>query len=240
MAATLKSVVPPRSAERQRLADAIERHANAVAQRERVTEAQQRLDGEYFDRLQPTVAEAHEALAEARHGAPHALVEALLADEPAGSSAVAEAEAEFRQAEAKVAEARQARSMLRDELRGREHAADQAKRAVDAAVRAVVSSDPAKQEVLREFFATGRQVLRLARVLRTMGDVVTGISADDIGLHLRIGDIAMPGDPNRCLYTPNPEWLSALAGMSTDADQPLPGLPEPEPEPEPAPAAAAA
>jgi len=51
-----------RSPERERLAAAIERHAAAVQQAERVVEADRRLTDQFFDVLMPAVTAAEEAL----------------------------------------------------------------------------------------------------------------------------------------------------------------------------------
>ena len=231
----------PRSPERQRLADAIERRDDAVFQHGRVSDALEKLDEQIFDQLGPACRRAREALDEAMAAAPALLVAATLGDpaDPDAGPSVAEAEATLKAADQAASDARKARSILREELRHREQQVDQANRAVEQAVKAVVGSE--KGAVVDEFYRSGRRTLRLARIMRTIGDVVTGVSADDLGLHLRIGDIAPPGEPSRILYRPDPDWSAAIDQLrSGDPDVELPGLRDPEPDPEPETASAEA
>jgi cellobiose-specific phosphotransferase system component IIA len=230
MPATAKAVPPPpRSPGRQRLHDAIQRYVAAVAQHERINQALGKLDGDIYGVLERNVRRAREALDEAHAVAPEMLVASALG-EPADPAAptVAKAEAALKDADRALLDARQARSTLRDELRDRENTVDQAKRAVDAAARSVVSQDPTTRAVLNEFNRAGRHLLRLSRVMRTLEIGHTGMSADDLGLSLRIVDIAPPGEPNRSLYRPEPAWLAALAALRDDADTELPGPPPAE------------
>jgi hypothetical protein len=83
-----------------------------------------------------------------------------------------------------------------------------------------------------EFFRTGRRVLQLARSIRTFGNVVTGVEAVDIGLTLRINDIAKPGSGGHAVsYTKDPSWAAAIAALREDADTRLPGLPAQDDDP---------
>jgi hypothetical protein len=240
MTDTLKSIAPPRPLERERLAEAIERQADAVFQLDRVSDALVKLDDERRDALEPAVRRARQAVEVAVAAAPELLVATALG-EPGGTdqATVAAAEAALKAADQALVDARQARSILRDESSRREHAADQARRAVDEAVKVVVAGDP-QRAVLAEFNRAGRHLLRMSRILRTLGIVHTGITATDIGLSLRIGDVLMPGDHGRSLWTPEPAWAAALQALKVDADAEFPALPAPELDPEPAPAAAAA
>src|SRR5580700_11268240 len=129
---------PARTPERQRLALAIDRHRDAVAQRERVADALTRLDDRLFEVLQPAVRGAREALEEAIKRRPDALVAEALG-EPANTAlpTVADAEAALEAADQKLAEARATRDLLRDEMRDREVAADRANSDLDRAVSEV-------------------------------------------------------------------------------------------------------
>jgi hypothetical protein len=134
----------------------------------------------------------------------------------------------LRQAEAAVEQASQARRLLHDEAQRAEVAIGTARKDLDAAITAVVHVDPAKQAAVAEFFRAGRHLLTLARVLRTLGiNVARGVEAVDIGLVLRIGDIARSGSSgNASLFTPDAEWAMAIAALPDDADAKLPDLPE--------------
>jgi hypothetical protein len=231
MASTMKPA-PPRSPERQALSRAIEHHADAIFQHERVTDALSKIDEHVFD-LQPAVRRAREVVDQALRLAPELLVARTLGEPPdPDQPTVADAEAALKEADRALIDARSARTMLRDELRDREYQVEQAKRALDAAVKAVVASDPAKLAVMREYFASGRRALRLARIIRTFGDIAVGVSDDESGLHFRVGDRSALGNMG-IMYRPEPAWTAALAALREDPDAELPSLPE-EPEPEPA------
>jgi hypothetical protein len=223
MTATMTEV-PPRSPERQRLFDAIQRRDDAVFQHERVNDALGKLDDELFDRLEPAVRRAQEALEEAVAAAPERLVAEALG-EPAGADAgpsVTEAESALKIADQALVDARSARSILRDELRGREYQVDQAKRVVDQAVSAVVSGE--KGAVLDEFIRCSQRALRCAQILRTIGTPVQGSTGH--GLMFRITDAPTTVDKLGTAFRPDPDWLSATAALREDADTPLPGLPD--------------
>jgi hypothetical protein len=135
------------------------------------------------------------------------------------------------EAERKVDETLSARWLHDDEARHADIASNEASRALDRAVTEAVWADPAREAVLREFFSAGRRCLQMARILMTLNvNVRSRVSADDIGLVLRIGDIARPGSQGGIsAFTRDPLWVSALAELRENADAPLPSLPEPEP-----------
>jgi hypothetical protein len=218
---------PPRSPEREKLADAISSLAQAVYEADRVEAARQKLDDRYFDELQPAAEEAREALVEAEEVSPQHLVDAVL-EGKISEDATAVARINLRQAEVAVEQARSARRVLENEAERAQVAIGNARQALDKAVQNVVQADPAKQAVTAEFFRTGRHLLRLARVIRTMGIIAQGVAAVDIGLVLRINDIIKPGSVNSTgasSFTRDPAWTSALAALREDADTLLPGLP---------------
>jgi hypothetical protein len=232
MAATMKTVPPPRSAERLHLADAIERKADADFQRSRVGDARTQLDSDIFECLEPAVRRAREAL-DAAHAATPKLLIAKALKEPTDPDqpTVADAEQALKLADQALIDARAARSILRDELRVREQAAERAGRDVETAAKAVVTSGP-QQAVIAEFNRAGRHFLHMSALMRTLGIGTTGLSDDDVGLGARIHDITPPGEPNKTLYRPDPAWAAWLAALQSDPDSevpPLPGLPEAEP-----------
>ncbi|HXP04283.1 MAG TPA: hypothetical protein VN808_09190 [Stellaceae bacterium] len=229
MSATSKASSPARSPERQALADAQERHADAVTQQERVAEAQQRTSDALYGKLLPAIERSREALAAAKTHEPRRLVDAALG-KPGTRSTVADAERELADAERRADESRRTRTLLAEEARRASDAVEAARHVLDNAVATVIASDPAKIAAVAEFFRTGRRLLRLARVIRTLNIVAPGVSADDIGLFVRIGDIVQPGNLNSTLYRPDPAFAAALSALRDDPDVALPGLPEPEPD----------
>ena len=189
---------------------------------DRVEKARQAVDTKLFDTLQPAARAARERLDEAREAAPELLVDRLLGDAPTCGATVADFEAALAEAEAAVEENRRARRVLGDEADRAQIAIGQARKAVDAAIAAVVGSDPARQAVLDEFNKCARRALRCAKVLRTAGMIVRGAEAH--GLAFRITDAAVP--VGKTAFTPpDRDWAAALAALWSDADAPLPGLP---------------
>lgn len=216
---------PARSLERTRLAAAIEAHAAAVAQAERVTAAQQRAEDAYFE-LYPAVAAAREALARAREYEPLRLVDVALGDAEDIPGA-AEAEAALEEAEQRLAEARSVRSAIRDEAGRADQAVEQTKFEIDRAVAAAVAADPARAALLAEFRRVGARALHCAQALRTAGLIVQGAEAH--GLAFRIHEA--PTSIDKTAFRPDPGWLNAIAALREDADSVLPGLPGAEDDP---------
>ena len=105
---------PVRSPERQRLAERIAAHAEAVQRTERVGEAWRRVDDQ-LTQLRSAVRAAEEALADARANAPQQLVEQVLGEAADDGPTVAQAEAQLRDARARLAEARRTRALLSTE-----------------------------------------------------------------------------------------------------------------------------
>jgi hypothetical protein len=218
-----------RSQQRQKLAEAIQRHAAAEDRVQRVTSAQDRLSRQLFDVFLPAVAEAETALAQAREQAPRMLVTSLLDDRPPTRSTVADAELELRRAEEAVAEARQASQLLTAEAHEANLGLQGARDRLDAAVRAAVSADPARDTLVAEFNRSCRRTLQLAWALTTAGVIIRDISADDLGTFLHIGNLAQSGPVGSVSASrSDPIWAAAIARLRVDPDAELPGLPEPE------------
>ena len=213
------SVPPPRSVERQHLADCIGRLAEAVAQADRVETARQRINDRLFDQLEPAVRSAKRALEEAADASPELLVDAVLSGGIA-EDASATARIALRQAEAAVEQARQARAMLGEEADRAQNAVTAARQDLDRAVSAVIAADPAKAAVITEFARCARRVLQCAQRLRMIG--VNQI-AEMAGLRLIIQ--VAPTVSGAVAFAPDPTWASALGALRDDADAKLPGLP---------------
>jgi hypothetical protein len=213
-------VLPPRSPERQKLADAISLLADAVASAEKIEEARQKLDNRRYDVLEPAVRAAKRELEEAIADAPAQLVAAVL-EGGIAEDVSAVAKIELRQAETAVEQARSARAVLFEEAQRAEGAITAAQRGLDRAVSAVVSADPARQAVLAEFQRFANHALRCAQILRTCGMIVRGAEAH--GLMFRVVDAPVP--MGKTSFTPDREWASATRALRDDPDAPLPGLP---------------
>jgi hypothetical protein len=220
---------PPRSPERQRLAEAIDRLAAATTRAERVAEAGRRASRELFDEALPAESAAAEALAEARQRRPQAIVDRLLGAVPSGAPTLTEAEAALRRAEERVAETREARSLLEVEASRASDALHAEQRNLGNAVAAVVEADPARDAALIEFKMVANRALRLAMALKTAGLELRDV--DGHGLRLGVADVPTPLGSSSA-FRPDSAWQSALAALRKDPDAPLPGLPEPVPPPD--------
>jgi hypothetical protein len=207
------------------LALAIEAHSQAVERQERVLAALQRLADQIFDQLRPAASRAEKALAVARQQAPRLLVDALLGDEPVRST-VADAELELGVAERKLADAKEAKSVLSDEAERARIAVNAAQRDLDEAVRSAVAADPRRAAVLAEYNRAARRALRCAMILRTSGMIMRGHEAH--GLRFVINDAARAIDKMGTAFVPDPEWVAAVSALHSDADALLPDLPPPD------------
>jgi cellobiose-specific phosphotransferase system component IIA len=128
---------PPRSPERQRLAEAIQAHSDAIDRAARVNDAQQRVDDQLFNQLQPAVRAAQKAIDEAHAIAPEMLIDSVLRNESVvGGMTVAQSQAALAEAEQKVAEARLARALLAKESERAQIAIGTALRELSSAVNA--------------------------------------------------------------------------------------------------------
>jgi hypothetical protein len=220
------SRVTLRSPERQRLADAQAVFAAAEGRVQRAGAAQDRLSRKLIDALLPAVEEAEERLQAAREQAPRALVANLLADEPPVRSVVADAESELRRTEEAVAEARQARELLTAEAHEANLELQGARDRLDAAVRAAVRADPARDTLAVEFNRSCMRTLQLARALTAAGVSIPDVDDHEHGTFLHIGNLAQSGPVGSVSsFRSDPMWAAALAALRVDPDTELPGLP---------------
>jgi hypothetical protein len=205
---------PARTAERQRLADAVGRHRNAVEALDRVTAALGRLEREYYDETVPAAVAAKAALEEARQAAPAALVSRYLGDgDPGDAPSVTEAERRLAEAEREIAEARTARGMLADEAQRAQAAVDLARMALDGAIKAVVSASPELSALRAEFERARKRMSVLIGALAGAGVTTSRVAWTDDA------------------FVPPAEWTAAVAALRDDPDAVLPGLPD-DPEPD--------
>jgi hypothetical protein len=220
---------PARSPERARLANAIADYRDLTEAHARVSLALDRLRNELFEKYRPALGAARERLEDAQADEAYRLTAELL-DELAESNPIAEATAALDAAQHKVDQYHESRQLLETELARRVSALNLAQHDLDRAVAAVVLADPVKQAAVDEFFSTGRHLLRLAQILRTLGIRTTGVNHDEVGLGLQLTEIIRPGSQGISSFIPDANFSMALADLRCDADTRLPDLPVREPK----------
>jgi hypothetical protein len=157
---------PQRTAERQKLAEAIEQHARAVQRLEHVREAwsRLRLNEAGADREK---AQAERALADARERAPRLMVAQLLGGQTEAAVSVEDAAAALAAATQAVEDAAQARTLLLEE----ERAAEQAIEWASGRRRDAIN------EVLRMSQEVGQLCARIEATRQLLHDLTWALSA---------------------------------------------------------------
>lgn len=216
---------PARSAERQRLAEAIEGYREATTDLDRARQAEEKL----FDEILATREEidaAAKALDEAIAARPQALVSATLGEPAAEGPSASDCEKRLAGLRKKLAEKREARRLVEAEAARVTDAVRMAATALDAATSSAIAADPSVAALKAEFITSACRMLRLAQVLRTAGVSMGAIEAH--GLRTWIGDAAAPVGERA--FFDDPTWLAAIAALREDADALLPGLPPDDPD----------
>jgi hypothetical protein len=208
---------PARSAERQRLAEAIERLSEARADLARLAAARAKTPQPW--QVSGEVEAARAALDEARADEPERLVGQLLGEEAHGADPVAVANAALREAEAKLTRSREVRSLLDERERAATSALEAAEGAVRTARAAVLQADPAVVALLAGHREAQRRAAEIAASLGHVG--ATGIPHahrhwDDQRHEFATRDLSAAAT-----------WAAAVAALATDPDAPLPGDPPP-------------
>jgi hypothetical protein len=206
----------PRSPERQRLAEAIARHAAAADRLARIQAAAPRA----FDAIlaaQRGVDAAETAVAEAREAEPKRLAAKLIGDPEEGGPTLGAVIAAASAASEVLANARAARDALSEQEGAAERDLDDARRGLDHAIAAIVAASPAIAGLLAQNVAARRRVQELGAILTTIGllRLPQTISARNWDA-IRDLDIA----EYRAAVAP---WQATLASLETDPDTPLPG-----------------
>ena len=201
---------PPRSAERQTLAEAIDRHREENAHLESLRAALENISGEIFGDAGAALSRAEAALVEAkadesRHLAAVALGQAM-AEDPVKAATLA-----LEDARGKVDKLRKTRTALEAEQKAAERALMYAEMRRDEAVSAAVKADPAVRQLVAAFNEAERNYMSLRQV---MGIVGTERLPDEAKFWDSIHRWSeMPGAA---------QWKAALAALRTDADAALP------------------
>jgi hypothetical protein len=174
------SLPPQRSPERAHLADCIAAHTAAKLEADPAEEVRRRTYDRLFNELHPAVRSAQQALEQAKEAAPRALVDAVLGDaaDPNAGPTVAEAEALLREAEAKLADAREARQLLSDEATRAAIEVGNAERDLRQAVRAAVTEPPISSINSRRLIRSPRRHER-GSLMEFRGRVRSRLEIDD-------------------------------------------------------------
>jgi hypothetical protein len=220
--------VMPRSPERTRLAVAVEAHAAARHQLERVRQARRREADRFFTELEPAVAKAKRALVEARAVNPRALVELVLTGEALPDDGVrAELQLEAAQreldaAERKLTASSEVRKLLRDEENRVEQILAIAAPSLDEAVNAVIRAEAAA--LVPPFVECRRRFAEAAAAFLALPPAATPPGV--IGAQ-RVGDVVVTIAAST--RVPNPAMEAWLIALREDPDAVLPDVLAPEP-----------
>jgi hypothetical protein len=156
---------PPRSVERQKLAEAIARHQAVLADHARLEEAQAKhLELRHAEWA--AVERAEVALKDARAAAPYLAVAQLLG-EGTGAS-VADAESTLAAARAKVEEGDRRAEALRERQRTASDELRRAKRELDEAVGTAAAASPGVAGLIGEYREAGKRFVELSGLLRAL------------------------------------------------------------------------
>lgn len=200
-----------RTPERQKLADAIAKGNSAVRHLNALRDAHRRADEQtvaVFGAVDETAAKLREAQADESRR----LADAFVGGGSGADVLAPEAEA-LNSAKRDLDRLRRTRDALATQVRDAEHAAEGAARRVAEAIRAVVSSDPAVEELLAEHERRRR-----------------AFEATYVALALLQHDASLPCARDNWRLEREPDltgaadWVEALKALETDADAPLPAV----------------
>lgn len=201
---------PPRTPERESLAEAIARHGAATKQLVRIAAAHERASETVFD-SNDSVDRATAALDEAKVGEGSYLTAVALGEADAAASPVKTAAANVEQANEQLATARRTRDALEAEIKTAENNLMWAKNKINDVVGAAVKTDPATAQLVAEFNAAELQYFSLKQ---QMGIVRTDRMPDEAKFWYC--EHNWPESPGVA------KWRAALAALASDADALLP------------------
>jgi chromosome segregation ATPase len=202
---------PPRSPEREQLAEAIARRDTAEKQLVRVRAAHERASNTIYD-LKDSVDKAIATLDEAKVGEGGYLTSVALGEADAALSPVKTAVANVEQANDQLGTARRTRDALETEIKAAERELMFADMALGKCVGDVVRADPAVRQLAAEYAAARRRAVDLQRSM----EAVQAYLPDDI-CHWH-GSGSFP-DAELVVVT---AWRAVLKELRTDADAELP------------------
>jgi chromosome segregation ATPase len=200
---------PPRSPEREQLAEAIARRDTATKQLVRIAAAHERASETVYD-LKDSVDKAIATLDEAKAGEGSYLAAVALGEADATLSPVKAAAAAVEEANDQLGTARRTRDALEAEMKAVESELMWAKSKLDDAVRDVVRADPAIRKLAADFSSANRHYNDLHRAMET----VQNFLPDDLKYWHGTGrwpDLAAAAT-----------WSAAITALASDADARLP------------------
>jgi chromosome segregation ATPase len=200
---------PPRSPEREQLAEAIARHADAARQIARIRAAQERAADTVYE-AKDRIAMAISALDEAKATEGSFLAAIALGESAASASPVKDCAAAVEQANDQLDTARRTRDALETEMKAVESEMLFASMAVDKCVGDVVRDAPAIRALAGQYAAAQRRAVDLQRAMET----VQSFLPDD----LQFWHGSIPAAELISVVA----WKAALQTLRTDADAPLP------------------
>jgi chromosome segregation ATPase len=203
---------PPRTPEREALAEAIERHSAARERLAAIKTAQERAFDSVIN-LKDAVDKAIAALDEAKADESRQLVEAFIGGETAVvASPVKAAVANVEQANDLLDTARRTRAALEAEIKAVESELMFADMALDKCVGDVVRAEPAVRKLAAEYAAAQRRAVDLQRAM----EAIQSYLPDDIRYWHGSGSF-----PDAELVAVA-AWRAVLKELRTDADAELP------------------
>ena len=195
---------PPRSPEREQLAEAIARRDTATKQLARIQAAHERASNTIYD-LKDSVDKAIAALDAAKVGEESYLAAVALGDADAALSPVKAAAAAVEEANDQLGTARRTRDALETETKAAENDLMFADMALDKCVGDVVRAEPAVRKLAAEY----------AAAQRAMEAVQSYLPDDFLYWH---GSGSFPDAELVAVAA----WRAVLKELRTDADAPLP------------------
>jgi chromosome segregation ATPase len=202
---------PPRTPEREQLAEAIARRDTATQQLARIQAAHERAADTVYE-AKDSVAKAIAALDAAKAGEGSYLAAVALGEADAALSPIKTAAAAVEEANDQLYTARHMRDALEAEIKSAERELMWAKSKLDEAVGEAVNADPATARLVAVFNEAERRFMSLRQA---MG--VVGTSRLPKGSEFWDCQHSWPELPDAA------QWKAAFEALRTDADAPLPG-----------------
>ena len=201
---------PPRTPEREQLAEAIARRDTATKQLARIQAAHERAADAVYE-AKDSVAKAIAALDAAKAGEGSYLAAVALGEADAALSPIKTATAAVEEANDQLYTARHMRDALEAEIKSAERELMWAKSKLDDAVHAAVKADPATARLVAVFNEAERRFMSLRQAMGVVGTS-----------RLPKGSEFWDCQHNWPALTDAPVWQAAVTALASDADAPLP------------------
>jgi hypothetical protein len=208
----LAEAPPPRTPERQRLAEAIEAHAAAVKQVQHVQERHEHAEQVVF-RASDKLEAAQRASEKAKASESERIASAALGEADTDLMSVTDAELAVAQATNDLTVSRRIRDALQERLAREKAEVTRAKEAIERAVAAAAKSDPPAVALVLEQERVNRRLAELHHIFSFLG-------RSDASPVSNYG--FWPNAASAAVVDP---WRAALEALRTDPDAPLPTEP---------------